>query len=162
VTPDLTVIPVFILNVPALSLTTWPDGQLLIALWMADASLPPLEDNVAQMVVRVGISPATPALLQSTLRLWLIMAPVGGFDVHCPLLHVCPVAHVPQLPPHPLSPHVLPLQLAVHIVVHWPLVHVPLVHFVPVPVHVPQPLVDVIVVPQFIVFAAGHDADVLV
>jgi hypothetical protein len=28
---------------------------------------------------------------------------------HCPFVQACPLAHVPQLPPHPSLPHCLPL-----------------------------------------------------
>ena len=157
VTPDLTVISLLMLNVPALSLTTWPVGQLLIAFWMAVASLPPLGDKVEQIVVRTGISPLTPALLQSTLLLESMIKLVVVVVMHVPLLHVCPEEHAPQLPPHPLSPHVFPLHSDCGIVVvHVPALHVPLEHSVPVPVHIPQLFVEVIVAPQFIVFAVGH------
>src|SRR5207245_7401121 len=53
------------LNVPGLSFTTWPCGQLAIALLIAGASFPPLADNVAQMVVLAVQSFLAPARLQS-------------------------------------------------------------------------------------------------
>jgi len=57
------------LNVPGLSLTTWPCGHAAMALVIAGASFPPLGDSVAQIVVRVRQSLRAPARLQSIRRL---------------------------------------------------------------------------------------------
>src|SRR5882762_9447392 len=47
----------FTVNVPALSITTWPEGQLSNFAWIAAESSLPLGERVAQMVVRLGIPP---------------------------------------------------------------------------------------------------------
>src|SRR5882762_8813188 len=47
----------FTANVPGLSITTWPEGQLSNFAWIAAESSPPLGERVAQMVVRLGIPP---------------------------------------------------------------------------------------------------------
>jgi hypothetical protein len=39
-------------------------------------------------------------------------------QTHLSLLHVCVLAHVPQVPPQPSLPQVFPVQLGVQ--PHWP------------------------------------------
>src|SRR5436305_15006323 len=45
------------MNVPGLSITTWPDGQLSSFAWIAGESFPPLGESVAHTVVRLGTPP---------------------------------------------------------------------------------------------------------
>src|SRR3972149_7105423 len=69
-------IPEIRLYVPAFNFTACPLGQLAMAelIWAAVAP----GFNVAQIVVRSGIPPVTPAGLQSMLRLGSMMPDQGG------------------------------------------------------------------------------------
>jgi hypothetical protein len=72
-----------------------------------------------------GLPVETPQLLESVhILVWTLFEHAlhaehcqPGVQVaatHCPLLQIRGVMQVPQLPPQPLSPHCLPVQLGVH------------------------------------------------
>src|SRR6267142_2196708 len=63
------------LYVPAFRETTWPAGQEAMALLICAGVAPGL--RVEQMVVRLGIPPITPAVLQSVARVGATM-PIQG------------------------------------------------------------------------------------
>ena len=65
--------------------------------------MPRLETQVAQVLARQRFEQQSPLLPQ--------VPPLA--IQQAPLLHVWPVEQLPQLPPQPLSPHVLPVQVGV-------------------------------------------------